>query len=216
MPGLLKLAGEFDLRIVCTNDVHYVQAADAGPHDAMLCIQTGAKIDDEKRMRFDSAQFYLKSRAEMERLFAEVPSSVLNTQAVAEMCELAIPFPKGSERYPKYPLPVSRPGPTRPLPARTVHGRPEEALRRRLHGRPAGGEPRAAPSRSASITSSRSSPRPGFSTTSSSSGISSTGRSRRESRWGRAAARAPAASSRTCSGSPISIPCASSCSSSAS
>jgi DNA polymerase-3 subunit alpha len=107
IPGLLKLAEEFGLKIVCTNDVHYVQAEDAGPHDAMLCIQTGAKIDDEKRMRFDSAQFYLKSRAEMERLFAEVPSAVLNTQAVAEMCELAIPFPKGSERYPKYPLPPS-------------------------------------------------------------------------------------------------------------
>jgi DNA polymerase-3 subunit alpha len=105
--GLLRLATEFDLRIVCTNDVHYVQADDAGPHDTMLCIQTGAKIDDEKRMRFDSAQFYLKSRAEMERLFAEVPSAVLNTQAVAEMCELEIPFPKGSERYPKYPLPPS-------------------------------------------------------------------------------------------------------------
>jgi DNA polymerase-3 subunit alpha len=107
IPGLLKLAGEFNLRIVCTNDVHYVQAEDSGPHDTMLCIQTGAKIDDEKRMRFDSAEFYLKSRAEMERLFAEVPSAVLNTQAVAEMCELEIPFPKGSERYPKYPLPPS-------------------------------------------------------------------------------------------------------------
>ena len=57
-------------------------------------------------MRFDGQQFYLKSRAEMERLFAEVPESVTNTQAVAEMCDLAIPFPKGSERYPKYPLPA--------------------------------------------------------------------------------------------------------------
>jgi DNA polymerase III subunit alpha len=116
IPGLLKLAGEFNLKIVCTNDVHYVQAGDSGPHDAMLCIQTGAKIGDEKRMRFDSAQFYLKSRAEMESLFAEVPSAVLNTQAVAEMCELEIPFPKGSERYPKYPLPVSAgPDPVRYL-----------------------------------------------------------------------------------------------------
>lgn len=105
IPHLLKLATEFGLQVVATNDVHYVHADDAGPHDAMLCIQTGAKIEDEKRMRFDSAQFYLKSRAEMERVFAEVPGAVLNTQAVAEMCELAIPFPKGSERYPKYPLP---------------------------------------------------------------------------------------------------------------
>ena len=106
IPGLLKLAQEFGLKIICTNDVHYVNASDAGSHDAMLCIQTGAKIDDEKRMRFDGTQFYLKSRAEMERLFAEVPDSVTNTEAVAEMCELTIPFPKGSERYPKYPLPT--------------------------------------------------------------------------------------------------------------
>jgi DNA polymerase-3 subunit alpha len=106
IPGLLKLAAEFKLKVVCTNDVHYVHASDAGPHDALLCIQTGAKLEDEKRMRFEGQQFYLKSRAEMERLFAEVPGAVLNTEAVAEMCDLSIPFPKGSERYPKYPLPA--------------------------------------------------------------------------------------------------------------
>ena len=105
IPGLLKLAEEFDLKVVCTNDVHYVRDKDAGPHDAMLCIQTGAKLDEEKRMRFDGTQFYLKSRDEMAKLFAEVPESVTNTQLVAEMCDLAIPFPKGSERYPRYPLP---------------------------------------------------------------------------------------------------------------
>src|SRR5581483_12036009 len=105
IPGLLKLAEEFGLKVIATNDVHYVRSNDAGPHDAMLCIQTGAKIDDEKRMRFDGQQFYLKSRDEMENIFIEVPESVTNTQLVAEMCELAIPFPKGSERYPRYPLP---------------------------------------------------------------------------------------------------------------
>jgi len=105
IPGLLKLAQEFSLKVICTNDVHYVHNCDAGPHDAMLCIQTGAKIEDEKRMRFDGTQFYLKSRDEMARLFAEVPDSILNTRLVAEMCDLAIPFPKGNERYPKYPLP---------------------------------------------------------------------------------------------------------------
>jgi len=106
IPGLLRLAKEFGLKVVCTNDVHYVHASDAGPHDALLCIQTGAKLEDEKRMRFEGQQFYLKSRAEMERLFAEVPGAVLNTEAVAEMCDVPIPFPKGSERYPKYPLPA--------------------------------------------------------------------------------------------------------------
>ena len=106
IPGLLKLAEEFNLKVIATNDVHYVNSADSGPHDAMLCIQTGAKIEDEKRMKFSGHEFYLKSRAEMEKLFIEVPESITNTQLVAEMCDLAIPFPKGSERYPKCPLPV--------------------------------------------------------------------------------------------------------------
>ncbi|HEV3029914.1 MAG TPA: PHP domain-containing protein, partial [Planctomycetota bacterium] len=106
IPGLLKLAKEFGLKVVCSNDVHYVNSSDAGPHDAMLCIQTGTKIEDEKRMRFEGQQFYLKSRAEMERVFSEVPEAVVNTAAVAEMCDLTIPFPKGSERYPKFPLPA--------------------------------------------------------------------------------------------------------------
>ncbi|OYU99648.1 MAG: DNA polymerase III subunit alpha, partial [Verrucomicrobiales bacterium VVV1] len=97
---------EFDLKMIAPNDGPYVNATDAGPHDAMLCIQTGAKIEEEKRMKFTGQEFYLKSRAEMEKLFIEVPESITNTQLVAEMCDLAIPFPKGSERYPKYPLPV--------------------------------------------------------------------------------------------------------------
>src|SRR5882757_5928091 len=105
IPGLLKLAEEFNLKVICTNDVHYVRSQDSGPHDSMLCIQTGAKIDDEKRMRFTGTQFFLKSRDEMAKLFAEVPESITNTQLVAEMCDLTIPFPKGSERYPKYPIP---------------------------------------------------------------------------------------------------------------
>jgi DNA polymerase-3 subunit alpha len=104
IPGLLKIAEEFNLKIICTNDVHYVRHEDAGPHDALLCIQTGAKIADENRMRFSGNEFYLKSRDEMARLFAEVPESLTNTVGVAEMCDLSIPFPKGSERYPRYPL----------------------------------------------------------------------------------------------------------------
>ncbi|HVT74346.1 MAG TPA: DNA polymerase III subunit alpha [Lacunisphaera sp.] len=102
-PLLLKLAAEFKLKVVATNDVHYVNAEDASPHDTMLCIQTGAKLEDANRMRFDTPQFYLKSRDEMQRLFAEVPDSIVNTQAVAEMCDLKLTF--GENRYPKFPLP---------------------------------------------------------------------------------------------------------------
>ena len=102
-PLLLKLAEEFKLKVVVTNDVHYVNASDASPHDTMLCIQTGAKLEDQDRMRFDTPQFYLKSREEMGRVFAEVPDAIINTQAVAEMCDLTLKF--GENRYPKFPLP---------------------------------------------------------------------------------------------------------------
>ncbi len=106
VPDLLKLSEEFGLKVICTNDVHYVNHADAGSHDAMLCIQTGAKIEEENRMKFTGSQFYLKTREEMLTIFGERPDSLDNTNLVAAMCDLAIPFPKGSERYPRYPLPV--------------------------------------------------------------------------------------------------------------
>jgi len=106
IPGLLAIAEKFGLKVICTNDVHYVRREDAAPHDALLCIQTGAKIADKDRMMLEGGQFYLKSRDEMAALFSEVPHSLTNTLAVADMCDLAIPFPKGSERYPRYPLPI--------------------------------------------------------------------------------------------------------------
>lgn len=101
---LLDLATEFKVKVVCTNDVHYVQASDWRPHDSLLCIQTGAKLADDKRMRYDSHQFYLKSRAEMEKLFGEVPQSLNNTLAVAEMCDLKLPF--NENHYPVYTVPI--------------------------------------------------------------------------------------------------------------
>lgn len=104
IPGLLKIATEFDLKVVATNDVHYVNNTDWEPHDSLLCIQTGAKIRDEKRMRYDSHQFYLKSRDEMELAFKEVPESITNTSAVAEMCEVKLPF--GEDHYPVYERPI--------------------------------------------------------------------------------------------------------------
>ena len=104
IPGLLKLATEFDLKVVATNDVHYVNSTDWEPHDSLLCIQTGAKVRDQKRMRYDSHQFYLKSREEMELAFKEVPESITNTSAVAEMCEVKLPF--GDYHYPVYERPI--------------------------------------------------------------------------------------------------------------
>ncbi len=100
---LLDLAREFNLKTICTNDVHYVHNDDCNTHDALLCIQTGAKIDDEKRMRYPTHEFYLKSRREMEERFREIPEAVVNTVGVAEMCELELPL--GENHYPVFELP---------------------------------------------------------------------------------------------------------------
>jgi len=104
VPDLLKLATEFGLKVVATNDVHYVKNTDWEPHDSLLCIQTGAKVREEKRMRYDAKQFYLKSRDEMELAFKEIPESITNTSAVAEMCEVQLPF--GEDHYPIYERPT--------------------------------------------------------------------------------------------------------------
>ena len=96
IPGLLKLGEAFEIKVICSNDVHYVNHEDWAPHDSLLCIQTGAKLGDEKRMRYSSHQFYLKSRNEMTVLFKEVPQSVINTCCVAEMCDLELPFGRES------------------------------------------------------------------------------------------------------------------------
>ncbi|MDR0534755.1 MAG: DNA polymerase III subunit alpha [Puniceicoccales bacterium] len=101
-PKLLKLASENGLKVVCSNDVHYVYEGDVAAHDALLCIQTGAKLGDEKRMRYPAKQFYLKSGDEMFRIFGERPEVLRNTCLVAEMC--AMDFKTGGNNYPVYHL----------------------------------------------------------------------------------------------------------------
>ncbi|MFW5883792.1 MAG: DNA polymerase III subunit alpha, partial [Verrucomicrobiota bacterium] len=100
IPGLLKLAKEFDLKVVAANDVHYVLRSDAAPHDALLCIQTGKIVSDENRLRYPSQEFYLKSHTEMAQVFKEIPEALSNTVEVAERCNLKIPL--GENHYPVY------------------------------------------------------------------------------------------------------------------
>ncbi len=100
MPGLIKLAREFDLKLVATNDSHYVYKKDAEAHDAMLCINTGALVSDEKRMRYPNNEFYIKSREEMEQLFPDLPEALDNTLEVAEKVDINIPM--GENHYPRY------------------------------------------------------------------------------------------------------------------
>src|SRR5205085_570859 len=81
---------ELGIPIVATNDSHYSEKEDAGAHDILLCIQTGKELADTDRMRFDTDQFYLKSREEMDLAFPEYPEAVENTLMVAELCDTEI------------------------------------------------------------------------------------------------------------------------------
>lgn len=102
IPHLLEIAEQYKLRVVASNDVHYTLNADAPAHESMLCIQTAGKLSDPNHMKFDTPDFYLKSGAEMLNVFNSYPAAISNTAVIADMCSLDIPFPKGSERYPRF------------------------------------------------------------------------------------------------------------------
>jgi len=101
--GVVRIAKQLGLPMVATNDVHYLNAGDAKPHEVLLCIQTGKTMKDPDRWRFSSQQFYFKSPAEMHTLFAELPEALKNTIAVAERCNLELKF--GQILLPKYTVP---------------------------------------------------------------------------------------------------------------
>lgn len=101
--GLLKIAKELKLPLVATNDAHYLCKTDARPHDVLLCIQTGAAVEDVKRMRFETDEFYLKSPEEMAELFKETPDALENTLRVAEMCDLELGKQKANMPDPDLP-----------------------------------------------------------------------------------------------------------------
>ncbi len=87
---LVAWARKYDLRLVATNDVHYVRPEDAVPHDVLLCVQTGKRLTEQNRMRMSDGGYYLKSYREMEALFGEVPEALHNTLLVAEMCQVTL------------------------------------------------------------------------------------------------------------------------------
>ena len=91
-PALLRLAKHHDVPLVATNDVHYLNAGDHVAHDILLCIGTGSVVTDEKRLRYESDQFFLKSPDEMAALFGGVPGALENTVAIADQCALEIPL----------------------------------------------------------------------------------------------------------------------------
>ena len=100
---LLKMSQETGIGLVATNDVHYTYAEDAKPHDILLCIQTGKKLSDENRMRYEGGQYYVKSPEEMEKLFPYALQALDNTQRIADRCHVEIEF--GITKLPKYDVP---------------------------------------------------------------------------------------------------------------
>ena len=103
IPNLIKLSKELGIGLVATNDVHYLTKQDAKFQDVLMCIQTEKTVDDENRMRFETAEFYLKSPEEMEKLFSFVPEALENTEKIAKRCNVEFDF--SSRHLPSFDVP---------------------------------------------------------------------------------------------------------------
>ena len=101
--SLLRMSQETGIELVATNDVHYTYAEDEKPHDILLCLQTGKKLKDEDRMRYEGGQYYIKSEEEMRELFPYALQALQNTQRIADRCQVEIEF--GVTKLPKYDVP---------------------------------------------------------------------------------------------------------------
>ncbi len=101
--ALLQISRELDIPLVCTNDVHYTYAEDVKPHDILLCLQTGKKLADEDRMRYEGGQYFVKSEEEMKGLFSYAWEAVENTQRIADRCHVEIEF--GVTKLPHFEVP---------------------------------------------------------------------------------------------------------------
>ena len=101
--GLMRMSQELSIPLVATNDCHYIYKEDVDPHDILLCIQTGKKVTDENRMRYEGGQYYLKSEDEMRALFPYAAEALDNTHRIAERCNVEIEF--GVTKLPQYDVP---------------------------------------------------------------------------------------------------------------
>ena len=102
-PQLVDIARRIGAPLLATNDSHYSRREDAVAHDALLCVQTGATLADENRFRFEGDEHYLKTAAEMRRLFQDLPEACDSTLEIAERCRVEIEF--GKPQLPHFPLP---------------------------------------------------------------------------------------------------------------
>lgn len=102
--GLKRLSDDLEIPLVATNDSHYLRRSDAKAHEVLLCIQTATTLDDEKRMRFENDEFYMKSEAEMRSLFEDMPEACDITQEIAERCNVEFTF--GEYHLPEFVPPA--------------------------------------------------------------------------------------------------------------
>src|SRR5688572_9845290 len=101
--GLLPIAADLGLPLVCTNDVHYLRQTDQHPHDVLLCIDTGKSVSDEKRLKYHGDQFFLKTADEMQQVFRDFPDAIGNTLRIADRCNVELP--KGAAHLPDFTVP---------------------------------------------------------------------------------------------------------------
>ncbi|MGN0160557.1 MAG: DNA polymerase III subunit alpha [Lachnospiraceae bacterium] len=100
---LVRMSSELNIPLVATNDIHYTYASDAEAHDILLCLQTGKKVSDEDRMRYEGGQYYCKSPEEMAQLFPYALEALENTHKIAERCNVEIEF--GVTKLPHFEVP---------------------------------------------------------------------------------------------------------------
>lgn len=101
--SLIRMSKELGMDLVVTNDVHYTYEEDVKPHDILLCLQTGKRLADEDRMRYEGGQYFVKSPEQMAQLFPYLPEALENTQRIADRCDVEIEF--GVTKLPKYDVP---------------------------------------------------------------------------------------------------------------
>lgn len=102
--NLIQIGKELDIPLVATNDAHYLKREDAYNHEVLLCIQTGKKMNDEDRMRFETDEFYIKSPEEMYEHFSNMPEVIENTVKIADKCNVEFEF--GVTKLPNYEVPA--------------------------------------------------------------------------------------------------------------
>ncbi|MBR3499200.1 MAG: DNA polymerase III subunit alpha [Selenomonadaceae bacterium] len=133
--ALKNFSAEMNIPLVATNDLHYVRRADSSFHDVLLCIQTGKTIHDERRLKFSSDDYFLKSAEEMREIFSDTPEACDNTLKIAERCNVSLEF--GKFQMPEFPLPAGKTDAEylRALCEKKIHARYEvvtEEIRARL------------------------------------------------------------------------------------